>query len=145
MASRLSNNFLTQLLKKEIDFDTDVFKIILMGAGFVFARATHNLYADVSANELATQYGYTAGGQVLTGVAVSQDDSLAAGKVVWNSASWTATGGALSASGAIIYDDTVVAAPGAKAIVGYIDFGGTQITNDGGVATVSTPTIAIAG
>lgn len=141
MASLLANNFLEQLLKKEIDFDADTFKIILMASGYVFNRATHVGYADVSASELATAYGYTAGGATLSGVAVSQDDTNNAGKVVWGNASWNVSGGNITASAAIIYDDTVTGDP----IVGYIDFGGDQTCLAGGVATVSAPTIMISG
>jgi hypothetical protein len=141
MSSKLANNFLEQLLKKEIDFDADDFKIILMASGFVFNRVTHAEYADVSGSELATAYGYTAGGLSLSGVAVSQDDTANAGVVTWGNASWTISGGNITASGAIIYDDTHAS----DHIVGYIDFGGDQTCLDGGVASVATPTVRILG
>lgn len=141
MATILSNNFCYRLLKAEIDFDTDVFKIILMASGFGYNRVTHDGYADVSASELATAYGYTAGGATLGSVAVAQDDTGNKGKVTWANPSWTATGGNLVASGAIIYDDTVAGDP----IVGYIDFAGDQTTYDGGVFTVAAVEVDIAG
>lgn len=141
MASKLANNFLEQILKKEIDFDADTFKIILVAAGYVFNRVTHVAYSDVSASELTTQYGYIAGGATLAGVTVEQNDTLNAGTVTWNNVTWTASGGDLVASGAIIYDDTTAI----KFVIGYIDFGGTQTTANGGTATITAPTIAIAG
>lgn len=141
MSSVLANNFLEQLLKKEIDFDVDVFKIILMASGFVFNRITHTTYADVLANELTTAYGYTVAGATLAGVAVSQDDTANSGKVVWSNASWNIAGGNITASGAVIYDDTVTGDP----VIGYIDFGGDQTCLAGGVATVATPTVEIRG
>ena len=141
MASLLANNFLEQILKKEIDFDTDTIKVILMGSSFTFNRVTHVAYSDVSASELTTQYGYTAGGLTLAGVAIAQNDTLNAGTVIWSNATWTATGGDLSTTGAIIYDDTTII----KYIIGYIDFGGLQTTANGGTCTISAPTVAITG
>ena len=141
MASTLANNFLEQLLKKEIDFDTDTFKVILMASGFVFDRDAHALYANVSASELATAYGYTVGGATLSGVSVAQDDVNNAGTVSWSSASWNISGGNITSSGAIIIDDTVSGDP----IIGYIDFGGDQTCLNGGVATIANPGIALTG
>ena len=128
MATTLSNNFVYLILKKEIDFDADTFKIILMASGFVYNKTTHDEYADVSAYELGTANGYTAGGATLTGVAVARDDTDGAGEVTWNNATWNVVTAALTASGAIIYDDTVTGDP----IIGYIDFSGNQTTDVGG-------------
>lgn len=141
MSSKLANNFLEQLLLKKIDFSADVFKIILLAPGFVFNRATHTQYSDVSASELPTALGYTVAGATLSGVVVAQDDVNNVGRVTWNSVSWTATGGNLVSSGAIIYDNTTAT----KYICGYLDFNGAQTTLDTGVATISAPSIAIAG
>ena len=115
--------------------------IALMASGFVFNRVTHVAYSDVSASELATAYGYTAAGATLAGVAVAQDDTANAGKVTWSNPTWNVSGGTLTASGAIIYDDTTAT----KFVCGYIDFGGDQSTLDGGVATIANPKIQITG
>ena len=141
MASRLANNFLEQLLKKEIDFDSDTFKIILMATGYTFNRITHVAYSDISASELTTANGYTAGGATLAGVVVSQDDTLNAGKVVWNNVVWTCATAPLVASGAIIYDDTTAT----KFVVGYLDFNGPQTASVGATFTITTPTVALTG
>lgn len=141
MSSLLANNFLEQLLKGDIDFDSDTFKIILMASGFSFNRSTDVDYSDVSASELATLYGYTAGGATLANVVVAQDDTGNAGVVTWDNASWTASGGDLVTSGAIIYDDTHAS----DAIIGYIDFGGDQTLLDGGVGVIADPEVKISG
>lgn len=133
MSTLASNRWKFELFKGTIDGDTDVFKIILMQTGFTYNRVTHGLYADVSASELATGSGYTAGGATLGGQAVSQDDTLNKGKLSFSNATWTATGGSIIASGAIIYDDTHAS----DVIVGYIDFAGDQTTLDGGVFTIA--------
>jgi hypothetical protein len=137
MASTLSNKMRYLLATKAIDFSADSFKIILMASGFVFNADTHHGYADVSASELATGYGYTRNTKTLSGVAVTEDDTNDRCSVTWSNVTWTASGGAIGPTpGAIIFDDTVTT-PTADPIIGYIDFGGEQTQADGGVATIS--------
>ncbi len=138
MASELSNKIKYLVAKKVVDFSADSFKIILMASGFVFNKDTHHAYADVSASELATGYGYTRNTATLSGVVVTEDDTNDRCSVTWNNATWTASGGNIGPTpGAIIFDDTVTT-PTADPIVGYIDFGGEQTQVDGGVATISS-------
>lgn len=138
MASELSNKIKYLMGIKAIDFANDSFKIILMASGFVFNKDTHHGYADVSASELATGYGYTRNTKTLTGVALTEDDTNDRLSVTWSNATWTASGGNIGPTpGAIIYDDTPTT-PTADPIVGYIDFGGEQTQVDGGVATISS-------
>lgn len=140
MASALSNNFRYVVATGAVDFSSDAFKIILMQEGFAFNPDTHDLYADVSASEMATAYGYTAGGVLLTGVAVTQNDTDDRVYVTWNNASWTISGGDVGpVNGAIIYDDTVTGDP----IVGFIDFNGSFTEADGGVATIGNIRVKI--
>jgi len=144
MATLVANKIKYLLAKKIIDFSADTFKIILMQTGFTFSEDTHHGYADVSASELATGNGYTAGGATLGGVAVTEDDTDDRTEITWTNATWAASNGAIGPTpGAIIYDDTV-AAPTAKPIVCYIDFGGDQTQADGGTATISNLEVRIA-
>ncbi len=137
MSSVASNKIKFLLASKGIDFANDVFKIILMASGFTFDKDTHHGYADVSGSELGTANGYTAGGNTLAGVSVTEDDVDDRTEVTWSNTSWVASGGSIGPSpGAIVYDDTVTT-PQADAIVGYIDFGGDQTQADGGTATIS--------
>ena len=133
MANVISNTFKGMLLKGQMTL-SDSYKIILMQDGFVFDNTTHFAYANVSASELATAYGYTAGGIALTGitVTVTQDSNLA--KLAWTNAQFNASGGALITSGAIIYNDSTDTGGGddyTDAIVMYIDAGGTLTATDG--------------
>jgi len=96
------------------------FKIYLMAPGFLFNRATHKHYTDISASELTTANGYTSGGQSLAGISVSQDDTNNRGIITWSNAQWTASSNGIAASGAIVHDSTD------DVIAGFIDFGGTQ-------------------
>lgn len=147
MASGLTNKAKFLLASKIIDFANDSFKIILMASGFVFNKDTHHGYADVSASELATANGYTVKTKVLAGVTVTEDDVDDRCEIKWSNAVWVASGGAIGPTpGAIIFDDTVVAAgvTVADPIIGYIDFGGDQTQADGGSATISNVEVRIA-
>ena len=136
MASAIANYWKWLLASGAPNYNTHTFKIILMEPGFVFDKDNHEVYADVSANELPTALGYTVGGQALAGVVVTNDPVLDATTIEWNNATWAVAGGDLQASGAIIYDDSI-AAPAVDPIVGFIDFGGTLTTYDGGTHTVA--------
>lgn len=135
MSTEANNKIAYLLATKAVDFAGDIFKIILMQSGFTFNKDTHHGYADVSGSELGTANGYTAGGNTLAGVSVTENDTDDRTDVAWNNSSWVASGGSIGPSpGTIIYDDTVADDP----IVGYIDFGGDQTQADGGTATISS-------
>jgi len=48
-----------------LDWDTDTFKLALVTSAYTFSAA-HTVWADASANEIATGNGYTTGGATLT-------------------------------------------------------------------------------
>lgn len=142
MASAISNKIKYLLATKKVDFSADVFKIILMQSGFTFDIDAHHVYADVLANELATAFGYTIGGATLAGITVTEDDTDDRTEITWNNVAWPIAGGDITASGAIIYDDTI-AAPTVDAIVGYIDFTANQTVLNGGTFTIANLLITI--
>jgi hypothetical protein len=134
MANQVPNSFKGMLWKGQITGLTDVFKMILMQPGFVFNKDSHHAYADVSASEVATGAGYTAGGVTLTGVTITVDNAEDRAEVTWNNAQWTATGGTISTSGAILFDDSTATGSGddyTDAIVSYKDAGGTIAATSG--------------
>jgi hypothetical protein len=139
MATLPSNNCKYLLMTAGIDFGSDVFKAILMKAGFAFSRATHDTYSDVSADELATGAGYTAGGQTLAGGVVTRNDGANITVAAWNNPSWLATAGDIVSQGAMIYDDTLASKP----VVGYIDFGAALTTYSGGTFTIANPLVEL--
>ena len=133
MANVISNTFKGMLLKGQMSL-ADSYKIILMQDGFTFNNATDFAYANISASELATAYGYTAGGIALTGITVTVDQSSGLAKLAWTNAQFNVSGGALVTSGAIIYNDSTATGDGddyTDAIVMYIDAGGTLTATDG--------------
>ncbi len=144
MPSIVANKLKFLLATGVINFNTDVFKIILMSSGFVFNPDTHCSYSNVSASELPSGHGYTVNSKVLTNVQVVEDSINDRINITWSNVTWTASGGSIGPTpGAIIFD-SVVTTPVANPIVGYIDFGGEQTQVDGGVATISNIELRIA-
>lgn len=76
------------------DMDTNTFNIVLLSSGYT-PSLSHTVYADISADEIATANGYTAGGAALTGVTWAQTGGVA----TFDSADqvWTASGGSITA------------------------------------------------
>lgn len=104
----LYKNFVKKLGNREIDLDSDTFKVMLTTSSYTPNADTHDEKADVT-NELSTANGYTAGGATLG----SLTWTLASSTVTWDAAdtTWTASGGAITARYAVIYDDTATGDP----------------------------------
>lgn len=103
---------------------SDTYKVRLLTAATF--NATHATLAATGGTEVANANGYTTGGATLTGVAVTTvttNDAMFDA----NDASWTASGGAITASYAILYNDTDTDDPP----VAFVDFDGSQSAADG--------------
>ncbi len=100
----------------------DTYRLKLLTAATF--NATHTTLAATGGTEVANANGYTTGGATLTGVAVTtvttNDAMFDANDVIW-----TASGGALTASFAILYNDTDTNDPP----VAFIDFEGSVTAN----------------
>ena len=104
-----TTSFKTELYQAIHDLSTDTIKIALYTGNADLNEAT-TVYS--STNEVSAT-GYTAGGQVMTGVAISSSGSVA--YVNWANVSWTS---ALTARCALIYN----ASKGNKSVA-VLDFG----------------------
>lgn len=124
----LSNHFKAERDRGNIDFDAHTFKIILMNTTFAFDEDAHATLADVSADELATENGYTQQNKQLSNIVVTEDDVNDISDVTWDDVSWTASGGSIGPTGAaIIYDETAAD----DTVVGCIDFGTDYTVTEG--------------
>jgi hypothetical protein len=124
----VSNHWKYQQGKKLIDLSTDTFKIILMNTTFTFDKDAHATLADVTADQLATNYGYTQNDKTLASGAWAEDDVNDKGAYTCDDPVWTASGGSIGPSGsAIVYDDSTAD----DTVVGCIDFGTDYTIPDG--------------
>jgi hypothetical protein len=103
----VTNSFQAELLEGVHDFNTDTFKIALYLAT---ADLDANTTVYVTGGETSGT-GYTAGGEVMTGISVNAAAFVNFANVLWNPAAFTARG-------ALIYNST----KGNKAVA-VLDFG----------------------
>ena len=96
----------------------DTYRVKLLTAATF--NATHTTLAATGGTEVSNG-GYTAGGQALTGLAVTTVSTNGA-RFTADSVVWTATGADLAASFAILYNDTDADDPP----VAFINFDGEQ-------------------
>ena len=102
-----TTSFKAELLQGVHDFDTDTFKIALYLATADLGAST-TVYAATSET---SGTGYTAGGEVMTGISVNAAGFVAFANVSWNPAAFTARG-------ALIYNSSK-----ANKSVAVLDFG----------------------
>lgn len=102
--------------------DTYAVKLLTVAA----FDATNTTLAATGGTEAATGTGYTAGGQALTNVTVTTVTTNDA-KFDADDVTWSASGGAITAGYAIIYNDTDADDPP----VAFIDFGASESAGDG--------------
>lgn len=127
MASKLYGSFFGKALNKEIDWDSDTIKVMLVGSAYSPNQDTHDYLDDVVANEVSGT-GYTAGGATLASKTITYDGAnnvtvLDAADVTWASST-------ITARYAVIYDDAG-ATNAQKALLGYVDFGSDQSSTSG--------------
>lgn len=102
----------------------DTYKVKLLTAATF--DASHTTLTATGGTEATTGTGYTAGGQALANVAVTTVTTNDA-KFDADDVTWSASGGAISAAYAIIYNDTDTDDPP----VAFIDFGASESAGDG--------------
>lgn len=102
----------------------DTYKVKLLSAATF--DASHTTLAGTGGTEATTGTGYTAGGQALSNVSVTTVTTNDA-KFDADDLTWTASGGAITASYGIIYNDTDADDPP----IAFIDFDGSQSAGDG--------------
>lgn len=101
----------------------DTYKVMLCTAA-TFTAADTTL-AGITKTEVANGNGYTTGGAALANVAVT---TVTTNDAMFDAddTTWTASGGSITASYAILYNDTDANDPP----VAFIDFGGSQSAAD---------------
>lgn len=129
MASKMYGQFLAKALNKEVDYDSDTIKVMLVSSSYAPNQDSHAYKSDVTGEVSGT--GYTAGGQALTGKTLTYDG--ANNVIILDAADTTWANSTLTARYAVIYDDSG-ATDAAKVLLGYVDFGSDQSSTNGNFA-----------
>jgi len=116
MAHTIYNIFKEKVMTGAINFATDSFKVMLVSSLYTPDKDSHHSYVNIS-NEV-TGLGYSAGGQLLTGVTVMIDLVNNEARLWSNEATWINS--TITASGAVIYK--VSSDPTQAWLVNYFDF-----------------------
>jgi hypothetical protein len=122
----LTTSFKLEILEAVHDFTTDTFKIAVYTSAAILGP---NTTVYTSSNEV-TSAGYTAGGQVLTGVIVSSGSGVA--YVTFNNLTWSNV--TFTARGALIYNSS----KGNKSVAVY-NFGTDQTAGALNVFNIAMP------
>ena len=138
------NNFKEQLMLKQVDLDTDTFKLVYLGSGYTFNQDGANpAYADtaITSNEI-TAANYSAGGHSLTSLTVTQNDASDYAK--WDAGDVTISSlGTTTIAHGVVVDDSITA-PTADILCFRVEIGTnanggnyTMSWNAGGIAQLS--------
>jgi len=135
MASGIYHSFLADVLKGNIDCDSDTFYMMIVGAGYTFNKDSHDRRDDITSEVSGT--GYTADGQAVTLTVNAIDTTNDRVEITVGSVSW-ASSTISGAQQAIVYKRRG-GASSADELVCCIDNGSTVSTSGGTLqATAST-------
>jgi hypothetical protein len=113
------------LAEGKINFASDTIKCMLCTSGYVPGQDAH-AFAEHVTNEVVGD-GYTAGGQALTGVAVSYDAETNTVSIDADDVQWADS--TITARVAVFYKDSGDAAT--SPLISYADFGADVISSAG--------------
>lgn len=125
--SKMYLSLVQKAFNKEVDWDTDDIKVMLLSSAYTPNQDTHDYLDDVQAFEV-TGTGYTAGGSSLTSKTSTLD--AANNVVILDAADVTWANSTITARYAVVYDNTGANAA-AKPLVGYLDLLTDSASNNG--------------
>lgn len=123
----LYNAFLVDVISGVHDFANDSL-VVSLHTGYTPDVDTDAVWADISATEYGTGDGYTAGGEVLQNVVVTQNDTDDRAEVDADNPVWTALGPLTPAtpSHATLRNDTAAGDP----LIGFWELGATATNGE---------------
>ncbi len=130
VTGKLYGLLFTSLWNKEIDYDTDIIKVMLTTSTYVPAQDTDD-YKDNVTNEVSGT-GYTATGETLTSKTVTYTAGTNVHKLDAADTTWSAS--SITARIAVVYDSSP-ATDATRPLIGYQDFI-TDRTSDAGDFTI---------
>jgi hypothetical protein len=135
MASLIYNSFLNDLVKGNVDMDTDTFKVMLVTSTYTPDKDTHAKRSSVT-NEVSGT-GYTAGGATTTATVSAVDTTNDRQEITIGAASWASS--TITARAAVVYKSRG-GASSADELVAYIDFV-SDVISSSGTFTLTASTI----
>lgn len=114
----------SKVFNKEVDFDTDTIKIMLLTSSASPDIDTDIYIDDLSGDEISGT-GYTSGGATLSNKAVTYDSATNTTKFDGDDVVWTTS--TFSTRYGVIYVDT--GTPSTSVVLAYIDFDSEQSTS----------------
>jgi hypothetical protein len=136
MASLIYNSCIDDTAKGNIDFDSNIFKAMLVASTYTPNKDTHDKRDDVTGEVTGT--GYTAGG-VTSAVTVTKDTANDRVTIQFGAVSWATS--TITARG-IVYYKSRGGASSADELVAYNDFG-SNVSSSGGTFSVAASTITL--
>lgn len=127
MASKIYGNALKAAFNKEVDFDTDEIKVMLLSSAYTPNQDGHDYLDDITTNEV-TGAGYTAGGKVLANKSVTYDSATNTLKLDADDVSWANS--TITARYAVVYDNAG-ATNAQKVLLAYFDFTTDRASSNG--------------
>ena len=124
MADLIYNRFSYNIVTKRIDLVNDNIKAALLTSSYVPDAKNHNVWADVSANEVSGT-GYTTGGIALASKAVYEDETN--GWTWWDANDITWSNSTITARYLVLYDTTLVGSD----LIALFDFTSDKISTGG--------------
>jgi len=126
MSDIIPHIFITNQALGLTDFENDDHKCILCQGDYLSATLFNaTTYADVSASEITSAYGYVTGG-VSADTSAFYDSSSKQTVYDMDNPTWVVSGGSIETSYAVLYDTTYQ-----NSLVYVFDFGETKTANDG--------------
>ena len=130
------SHFMDKVATKNVNLNADTFFMVLLTNSYTPAVSTDTLWSDISANEVGTGSGYTAGGQAVTGVSCTLTSNTET--FTFTTPSW-ATFSATFRYLAIVRAANGSSVQSTDMLVCYCDAtGGGSITGGGGTFTAPT-------
>ena len=126
MAHAIFNEFLLDLAAQDLNLVSDTIKVALLPSSYTADKDEHRFWEDISAQEV-TGEGYTAGGAVLTGGALTKQDVNNNVKFTGDDVSWIAS--TITARYAVLYKSTGDAST--STLIAAIDFGADKSSVNG--------------
>lgn len=136
MASLIYNSLKVDVMKGNVDLDTDTIKVMLVTSAYTPDQDAHTKLSDIT-NEV-TGTGYTAGGATLASKTVTQDNTNDKGVMDCADITWSTS--TITARGAVLYKSRG-GASSSDELIAYYDFG----TDKSSVAADFTITINTSG